>query len=45
MREKETELLDEIEPELIRNLPQSFQKFIEMWRKVKTERDRRRAEP
>ena len=44
-REKETDLLDEIEPELLRSLPESFQRFLELWRKVRAEKDRRRAEP
>lgn len=44
-RENEMDFLDEIEPEVLRHLPQSFQMVVEMMRKVKTEMGRRRAEP
>jgi hypothetical protein len=44
-RENEMDFLDKVEPELVRTLPQSFQKLIEMMRKVKIERDLRRSEP
>ena len=44
-REKKMDFLDEIEPEVLRSLPKSFQIVAEIMMKVKTERDLRRAEP